>query len=74
MGVSNQKGPLSATGQVRTKTEAKGIISEYLKKAKLAAKLVHQYAHGKNGTESTVSKRDRMFEEGDIFDFFNFED
>ena len=43
-----------------------------MKKAKLAAKLVHQYAHGKNGTESAVSKRDRMFEEGDILDIFNF--
>ena len=72
MGISSQKGPPSATGRVRTKTEAKGIISEYLKKAKLAAKLVHQYAHGKNGTESAVSKRDRMFEEGDILDIFYF--
>ena len=70
MGISSQKGPPSATGRVRTKTEAKGIISEYLKKAKLTAKLVYQYAHGKNGTESAVPKRDRMFEEGDILDIF----
>ena len=72
MGISCQKVSPSTTGRVRTKTEAKGIISEYLKKAKLTAKLVYQYAHGKNGTESAVSKRDRMFEEGDILDIFYF--
>ena len=72
MGISIQKGPPWATGRVRTKTEAKGIISEYLKKAKLTAKLVYQYAHGNNRPESAVPKRDRMFEEGDILDIFNF--
>ena len=57
-------------GRVRTKTEAKGIISEYLKKAKFTAKLIYQFAHGKNGTESAVPKRDSMFEEGDILAIF----
>ena len=74
MGISSQKGSDSATGQVRTKVEAKGIINEYLEKAKLTAKLVYQYSHGKNGTESAVPKRDRMFEEGDILDIFYFQD
>ena len=71
MGISSQKGPPSATGRVRTKTDSKGIISEYLKRTKLTAKLVYQYAHGKNGTESVaVPERDRMFVEGDILDIF----
>ena len=74
-GFQAKKDPL----QRRTKCEQRQIDKDggkrdhqwVLEKSKAHCKTcLSVYAHEKNGTESAVSKRDRMFEEGDILDIF----
>ena len=57
---------------VRTKTEAKNIIGEYLQKSKNVSKLICEFAYGKKGTDKAVPKRERHCEPGDILDYFGF--
>jgi len=56
----------------RTKTEVVAIVGSYLRRTKVTAKNIVEFAYGKSGSDRAVPKREREWEAGDILWVFKF--